>query len=397
MSQPSKRFLIALALAAALGACTKKTSEPASPPAASQAAAAASAAELPKPEPLKAAWVYVGPVADAGSTMAHDRGRKAVEAELGRQVQTSFVEKVPEGAGTVGVIRDLAAKGNQIIFATSSGYIEPMLKVAAEFPNVKFENAFGRQTTENLRSYETRHFEVAYLAGVIAGRMTRTNALGFVASVPIPEVLRSINAFTLGAQSVNPKIRTKVVWVNDWFDPPKESAAAQSLMNGGADVLLQSTQSTAVLQAAEANGKRAFGWNGDMSAYAPRAHLASCVVDWGPYYKKAIRQAIDGTWATGRTSVGIKEGQLAIVKLADAIPADIKERVEKLSAGLKSGTFAVYTGPVVDGAGKERLAAGAVADQDWLDKMDFFVKGVEGKPPSAPRTNLPATASVSSK
>ena len=168
-------------------------------------------------------------------------------------------------------------------------------------------------------------------------------------------------------------------------------------MNGGADVLLQSTQSTAVLQAAEANGKRAFGWNGDMSAYAPKAHLASCVVDWGPYYKKEIRQAIDGTWATGRTSVGIKEGQLAVVKIADAVPADIREQVEKLSAGLKSGTFAVYTGPVVDGAGKERLAAGAMADQDWLDKMDFFVKGVEGKPPAAPRTNLPATAGVSSK
>ncbi len=396
MSQLSKRFLLALILTAALGACTKKTSESATPPAASQAAAAASAAQTPtqQPEPLKAAWIYVGPVADAGATSAHDQGRKAVVADLGRQVQTTFIERVPEGAKAEGVIRDLAAKGNQIIFATSSGYLEPMLKVATEFPNVKFEYSSGRQTTENLRSYDARFFETAYLAGVIAGAVTRTNVLGFVGSLPTPEVLRSINAFTLGAQSVNPKIRTRVSWVNDWFDPPKESQAAQSLISGGADVLLQSTHSTAVLQAAEASGKHAFGWSGDMSAFAPKAHLASCVVDWGPYYKKASHQVIDGTWTTGRTSVGIKEGQLAIVKMADVIPSDIRQRVEKLSSSLKSGAFAVYTGPVVDGAGKERLAAGVVASQDWLDKMDFFVKGVEGKPPASPRTNHPAKEAV---
>ena len=258
-------------------------------------------------------------------------------------------------------------------------------KVAAEFPDVKFENASGYKTAENTRLYDARFFEVAYLAGVIAGKMTKTNVLGFVGSFPIPEVLRNINAFTLGAQSVNPKVRTKVAWVNTWFDPPKESEAAQSLINGGADVLLQNTDSTAVLQTAERNGKYAFGWDSDMSAFAPKAHLASCVVDWGPYYKKASQEVIDGSWTTGRTVWGVRENQNSFVKIAQVVPSDVKQRVEALSAGLKDGTFAAYTGPVFDGTGKERLAAGTVADQDWLDRIDFYVKGVEGKVPTSIR------------
>lgn len=379
MTDLSKRSLFVLAAAAAvagLAACGKKE-EPAPAP-----APAAAPAPAPKPEPLKAAWVYVGPVGDAGWTFAHDQGRKAVEAEFGDKVATTFVEKVPEGADAERVIRDLAAQGNKIIFATSFGFMEPMLKVAAEFPDVKFEHATGYKTADNMRLYDAKFFEDAYLAGVIAGKMTKTNTLGFVASFPIPEVLRNINAFTLGAQSVNPKVKTKVVWVNTWFDPPKESDAAQSLINGGADVLLQNTDSTAVLQTAEKNGKYAFGWDSDMSAFAPKAHLASCVVDWGPYYKKAIKDVMDGTWTTGRTVWGVKEGQNALVKISDTVPADVKEQVEKLSAGMKDGTFAAYTGPVVDNTGKERLPKGEVATQEWLDKIDFYVKGVEGKVPT---------------
>ncbi len=242
-----------------------------------------------KPEPLKAALVYVGPVGDAGWTFAHDQGRKALEAEFGDKIKTTFVEKVPEGADAERVIRDLAAQGNKIIFATSFGFMEPMLKVAAEFPDVKFEHATGYKTAPNMRIYDAKFYEDAYMAGVIAGKMTKTNTLGFVGSFPIPEVLRNINAFTLGAQSVNPKVKTKVVWVNTWFDPPKESDAAQSLINGGADVLLQNTDSTAVLQTAEKNGKYAFGWDSDMSALAPKAHLASCVVDWGRTTRRPSR------------------------------------------------------------------------------------------------------------
>ncbi|MCP5287394.1 MAG: BMP family ABC transporter substrate-binding protein [Burkholderiaceae bacterium] len=379
MTDLSKRSLFVLAAAAAvtgLTACGKKEEAAPAP------APAAAPAPAPKPEPLKAAWVYVGPVGDAGWTFAHDQGRKAVEAEFGDKVATTFVEKVPEGADAERVIRDLAAQGNKIIFATSFGFMEPMLKVAAEFPDVKFEHATGYKTADNMRLYDAKFFEDAYLAGVIAGKMTKTNTLGFVASFPIPEVLRNINAYTLGAQSVNPKVKTKVVWVNTWFDPPKESDAAQSLINGGADVLLQNTDSTAVLQTAEKNGKYAFGWDSDMSGFAPKAHLASCVANWGPYYVKAIKDVMDGTWATGRTVWGVKEGQNALVKIADVVPADVKEQVEKLAAGMKDGSFAAYTGPVMDNTGKERLPKGEMATQEWLDKIDFYVKGVEGKVPA---------------
>jgi basic membrane protein A and related proteins len=366
--------LAAVLATAALVGCGKKE-EPA------PTAAAPAAAPAPKAEPLKAAWVYVGPVGDAGWTFAHDQGRKAVEAEFGDKVVTSFVEKVPEGADAERVIRDLASQGNKIIFATSFGFMEQMLKVAAEFPDVKFEHATGYKTAPNMRIYDAKFYEDAYMAGVIAGSVTKTNTLGFVGSFPIPEVLRNINAFTLGAQSVNPKVKTKVVWVNTWFDPPKEGDAAQSLINGGADVLLQNTDSSAVLQTAEKNGKYAFGWDSDMSGVAPKAHLASAIVDWAPYYKKAIKDVMDGTWKTERTVWGVKEGQNALVKIADFVPAEAAKRVEEIKEGMKAGTFAAFTGPIVDNSGKERLAKDVVADQDWKDKVDFYVKGVDGQIP----------------
>jgi basic membrane protein A and related proteins len=380
MNMISKRALIrlgglaAIAATAGLVGCGKKEEAPAPAP---QAAAPA-----PKPEPLKAAWVYVGPVGDAGWTFAHDQGRKAVEAEFGDKVQTTFVEKVPEGADAERVIRDLASQGNKIIFATSFGFMEAMVKVASEFPDVKFEHATGYKTAPNLRVYDARFYHDAYISGIIAGSMTKTNTLGFVGSFPIPEVLRNINAFTLGAQSVNPKIKTKVVWINTWFDPPKEGDAAQSLINQGADVLLQNTDSTAVLQAAEKNGKFAFGWDSDMSAFAPNAHLGSNMVYWGPYYKKAIKEVMDGTWTTGRTVWGYKEGANEVIKISDKVPAEIRAKVDTVKAGLKDGSFDPFKGPIVDNTGKERLAKDTMPEQAWKDSVDFFVKGVEGKVPA---------------
>ena len=379
MIDPSKRSwlkaqVIVSAAVIVLAACGKKE-EP--PPPAPQAAAPV------KAEPLKAAWIYVGPVGDAGWSYAHDLGRKAVEAEYGDKVQTSFVEKVPEGADAERVIRDLAAQGNKIIFATSFGYMEAIFKVAPDFPDVRFEHATGYKTAANMRLYDSKFYEDAYMAGVIAGKMTKTNTLGFVGSFPIPEVVRNINAFTLGAQSVNPKIKTKVVWVSTWFDPPRESDAAQSLINGGADVLLQNTDSTAVLQTADKNGKYAFGWDSDMSGFAAKAHLASCIADWGGYYKKAIKDVMDNTWKTDRTVWGVKEGQNNLVKVADVVPDDVKKKIDEIKANMKAGTFEVFTGPVVDNAGKEHLAKDAKADQEWKDKVDFYVKGVEGKIPAA--------------
>ncbi len=385
MTDTTKRRLLQLAGFATLSAsallvgCGKK--EEAKPAAA--ASAPATAASAAKPEPLKAAWVYVGPVGDAGWTFAHDQGRKAVEAEFGDKVKTTFVEKVPEGADAERVIRDLAQQGNKIIFATSFGFMEPMLKVAAEFPDVKFEHATGYKTAPNMSVYDARFYHDAYVSGIIAGGMTKTNTIGFVGSFPIPEVLRNINAFTLGAQSVNPKVKTKVVWINTWFDPPKEGDAAQSLINQGADVLLQNTDSTAVLQTAAKNKKFAFGWDSDMSAVAPEAHLASNMVYWGPYYKKAIKEVLDGTWKGGqRTIWGKPEGANDVIKFNAAIPEAIRKKAEEAAAGLKAGTLEVFTGPIVGSDGKERLAKDTKADQAWKDKVDFYVKGVDGKIPS---------------
>jgi basic membrane protein A and related proteins len=385
MTDLHKRSLFKVAAISALAAavligCGKKEEEVAAPAAAP--APAAPAAAPAAPEPLKIAFAYVGPVGDGGWTFAHDNGRKALEAEFGNKVVTSFVESVPESADAERVIRDMASNGNKLIFGTTFGYMEPMLKVAADFKDVKFEHATGYKTAENLRTYDSRTYEGAYMAGVIAGAMTKTNTLGVVASIPIPEVIRNINSFTLGAQSVNPKIKTKVVWVNGWFDPPKETEAATSLLNGGADVLFQNTDSSAVLQTAEKAGKRAFGWDSDMTAYGPKAHLGSAVINWGPYYIKATKDALEGTWSTGGVWWGHKEGAIDMVSIADDVPAEIKTKIDTIKAGLKDGSFHPWTGPIVDQAGKEVLAKDQKADDAFLGGVKFYVKGVEGKVPN---------------
>ena len=381
MTDLNKRSLLKVATLSALAAaamvgCSK--TEPPPPPAPAPAVAPA-----PKPEPLKVAWAYVGPVGDGGWTFAHDNGRKAVEKEFGAKVVTSFVEKVPESADAERVLRDMVSQGNKLIFGTTFGYMEPMLKVAADNKEVKFEHATGYKTAENLRTYDSRTYEGAYMAGVIAGKMTKTNTLGVVASIPIPEVVRNINSFTLGAQSVNPKVKTKVVWVNEWFNPPKETEAATSLVNGGADVLMQNTDSSAVLQTAEKLGKRAFGWDSDMSAYGPKAHLGSAVINWGPYYVKAVREALDKKWATGQSWWGVKEGAIDLVSLAADVPEDAKKKLDEVKAGLKDGSFSIWKGPLMSNAGKEVLAKDAVADDKFLGGINFYVKGVEGKVPGS--------------
>jgi len=368
--------ITALAATALVGCGKKEEAAPA--PAASAASAAAA-----KPEPLKIAFAYVGPVGDGGWTFAHDNGRKAVEKEFGDKVVTSFVEKVPESADAERVMRDLVGQGNKVIFGTTFGYMEPMLKVAADSKDVKFEHATGYKQADNLRTYDSRTYEGAYMAGVIAGKMTKTNTLGVVGSVPIPEVIRNINSFTLGAQSVNPKVKTKVVWVGDWFNPPKETEAATSLINGGADVLMQNTDSSAVLQTAEKMGKRAFGWDSDMSAYGPKAHLGSAVINWGPYYVKAVRDVLEGKWAGNAASWwGVKEGAIDFVSVAADVPEDAKKKLDEVKAGLKDGSFVIWKGPILGQNGKPVLEKDAVADDKFLGGISFYVKGVEGKIPS---------------
>jgi simple sugar transport system substrate-binding protein len=367
----------ALAATAALVGCGKKEEAP--PPV---AAASAASAAAPKAEPLKIAFAYLGPAGDAGWTFAHDNARKAVEKEFGDKVVTSFVENVPEAADAERVFRDMAGQGNKLIFGTSFGYMEPMLKVAADMPDTKFEHATGYKTAPNLRTYDSRTYEGAYLAGIIAGKMTKTSIIGVVGSIPIPEVIRNIDSFTLGAQSVNPKVKTKVVWVNKWFDPPKETEAAQSLINGGADVLLQNTDSTAVLQTAAKNKKYAFGWDSDMSKFAPDAHLASAVINWAPYYIKATRDMLDGKWTTGSVWWGVKEGAIDIVSINDAVPADVKELVAKAKAGLADGSLVIWKGPIAGSDGKDVLKKDETADDKFMGGINFYVKGVEGKVPS---------------
>jgi basic membrane protein A len=383
MTDLQKRSLLKLAAlsalaAAALAGCGKK--EEAAP--AAPAAAPTAAAPAAKAEPLKIAFAYVGPVGDGGWTYAHDNGRKAVEKAYGDKVVTSFVEKVPESADAERVIRDMAANGAKLIFGTTFGYMEPMLKVANDTKDVKFEHATGYKQAENMRTYDSRTYEGAYMAGVIAGKMSKTGTLGVVGSVPIPEVVRNINSFTLGAQSVNPKVKTKVVWVNEWFNPPKETEAATALINGGADVLFQNTDSSAVLQTAEKMGKRAFGWDSDMTAYGPKAHLASAIINWGPYYVKSVGEALEGKWA-GNTAAwwGVKEGAIDIVSIAADVPDDTKKRVEEVKAGLKDGSFSIWKGPITDNTGKELLAKDVVADDKFLGGLKTYVKGVEGKVP----------------
>ena len=337
-----------------------------------------------KAEPLKIAFAYVGPVGDGGWTFAHDNARKALEKEFGDKIQTSFVENVPESADAERVIRDMVGQGNKLVFGTTFGYMEPMLKVAADHKDVKFEHATGYKQADNMRTYDSRTYEGAYLAGVIAGKMTKSNTLGVVASIPIPEVIRNINSFTLGAQSSNPKVKTKVVWVNEWFNPPKETEAATSLINGGADVLFQNTDSPAVLKTAQDKGKRAFGWDSDMTAYGPKAHLASAVINWTPYYIKATRDALEGKWTGGgHTWSGVKDGAIDIVSIADDVPADTKAKVDEVKKGLKDGAFAIWKGPLSDNTGKEVLKKDEVADDKFLSGINFYVKGVEGKVPGS--------------
>ena len=361
--------------AAALVGCGKKDEAATAPAVAPSAVAAAPAG------PLKMAFLYVSPIGDGGWTYQHELGRRAIQDQFGDKIETSFVESVPESADAERVMRDMAGQGNGLIFATSFGYQEFVQKVAADTPDVKFEHATGYKTAANVATYDTKTFEGAYLAGIVAGGMTKTKTVGVVASVPIPEVVRNINSFVLGAQSVDPSIVAKVVWVNEWFSPPKESEAATSLINGGVDVLYQNTNSPAVLKTAEERGVRAFGKDGDMSAFAPKAHLGSAVIDWTPYYTKVTQDTLDGKWQTGSFWWGVKEGAIDLVKIADDVPQDIKDRVAKARAGLKDGTFHVWTGPVSDNAGKELLTAGQVGDLPFLTGINFFVKGVEGKVP----------------
>jgi basic membrane protein A and related proteins len=332
--------------------------------------------------PLKVAFVYVGPVADGGWSYEHHLGKLAVDKEFGPRVETSYVESVPETADAERVIRQLAAKGNDLIFTTSFGYMEPTLKVAKLFPKVKFEHASGYKTAANMVAYEARFYEGAYLLGVLAGRTTKTNTLGFVGSFPISEVIRNIDAFTLGARSVNPKVHTKVVWVDTWYDPGKERQGAEALIAQGADVLCQNTDSPAVVQVAEEKGLHAFGWDSDMAKYGPHAELTANTENWGVYYIDEIKKVFDGTWSGDRKiKWGIKEGAVVLTPLNASVPADVAKLFESKKQAISDGTLVPFAGPLKDNTGAQKVNAGASMSVDELVSINWYVEGVDGTVP----------------
>jgi len=350
-------------------------------------AAAALAVSLPAVaqqkagEPLKIGFVYVSPIGDAGWTFQHDTGRKEMEKALAGKVTTKYIESVPEGADAERVIRELAQSGHNLIFTTSFGYMNPTIKVAQAFPKVTFEHATGYKTAKNVGTYNARFYEGRYLAGIVAGKMSKTNVAGYVAAFPIPEVVMGINAFARGMRSVNPKAEVKVVWVNSWYDPGREREAADTLISQGADVVTHHTDSTAAVQAAEAKKVYAVAYHSDMSKYGPNAHLTAVTHNWGDYYTRTAQAVLDGKWKVEQPWMGIKENVIRMAPFNKAVPQDVQDLVKKTEADIKAGKFHPFTGPIKDNDGKERLAAGKVIDDATLNKMDYYVEGVQGKLP----------------
>ena len=332
-------------------------------------------------EPLKIAFVYVGPVGDGGWSFQHDQGRLAIEKEFGSKIKTTYVESVPETADAERVIRQLAVDGNQLIFTTSFGYMDPTIKVAKAFPKVHFVHATGYKTAANVGTYQTRFYEGAYLLGVLAGKMTKTNTLGFVGSFPVPEVVRNIDAYTMGAKSVNPKIKTKVVWVNTWYDPSKERQAAETLIAQGADMLAQNTDSPAVVQVAEEKGVHAFGWDTDMAKYGHKAQLTANTENWGVFYSHVVKDQLAGTWKPEQTLWGIKENLVVLSPLNPSVPADVAKVFNEKKQEIVDGKLIPFASPLKDNTGAVKVAAGSAMQVGDLMGINWLVEGVEGSLP----------------
>ena len=329
----------------------------------------------------KVGFVYVGPISDHGWSYQHDQGRLAVEKAFGDKVKTSYVEKVAEGADAERVIRKLASTGHDIIFTTSFGYMNPTLKVAKQFPKVNFEHATGYKTAKNMGIYNARFYEGRYVMGQVAAKMSKTGVLGYVASFPIPEVVRGINATVQGMRSINPDAKVKVVWVNSWYDPGKEGDAAKALIDQGVDIIMQHTDSPAPLQVAEKRGVYAFGQASDMSAFAPKAHISAIIDDWSGYYVQKVKDTMDGTWKSDDTWGGIKSGMVGIGPFADFVPKEIVAEAEVTIDKIKSGELHPFQGPIKDQSGKVVVAEGEVLSEGKLLGMNWYVEGVDGQLP----------------
>ncbi|TWI54781.1 simple sugar transport system substrate-binding protein [Pseudomonas duriflava] len=332
-------------------------------------------------DPLKVGFVYVGPVGDHGWTYQHEQGRQELIEHFGNKVETSFVENVAEGADAERVIRNMAKGGYDLVFTTSFGYMNPTVKVAKQFPKVTFEHATGYKRDKNLGTYLSRSYEGRYVGGFLAAKMTKSHKIGYIASFPIPEVVRDINAIQLALNKYDPQAELKVVWVNTWFDPGRESDAANALIDQGVDVIFQHTDSPAPIQAAERRGVYAVGYASDMQHFGPKTVLTSIVNDWGPHYIKSAQAVMDGTWKSQDFWGGLAEDTIVLPLNKDILPADVQEEASALIASIKSGAFHPFTGPVKDKAGKERISSGAVASNAELASMDYYVEGVDSELP----------------
>ncbi|WP_159585802.1 BMP family ABC transporter substrate-binding protein [Chelativorans xinjiangense] len=359
----TKKTFLALTAAAALGL------------------AAAGAAEA-QDDPTKACFIYVGPIGDFGWSYQHHQGLLQVEEELGDAVETAYLESVPEGADAERAIERFARSGCDIIFTTSFGYMDPTNKVAAKFPDVKFEHATGyKREHPNVATYNSRFHEGRYIQGVIAARMSEAGVAGYIGSFPIPEVVMGINAFVLGAQSVNPDFKVKVVWANTWFDPGKEADAAKALIDQGVDIMTQHTDSTAPMQVAAERGIKAFGQASDMIEFGPETQLTAIVDDWGPYYVERVKAVREGTWEQIDIWAGLAEGHVVMAPYTN-MPDDVKALAEETEEKIRSGAFNPFTGPINKQDGTPWLAEGKVADDGTLLGMNFYVEGVDDQLPN---------------
>ncbi len=329
---------------------------------------------------LKACWVYVGPHNDGGYSEGHDKGRQMVEEKLGDKVETSYVENVPEGPDAERAIERLARSGCGIIFTTSFGFMDPTIKVAQKFPDVKFEHATGFKTAPNVTTYNARFYEGRYIIGQIAAKMSKTGVAGYIVSFPIPEVIMGINAFMLGAQSINPDFKIKIVWVNSWFDPGKEGDAAKALFDQGADIITQHTDSPAPLQIAQERGFHGFGQAHDMYDFAPKAQYTAIVDNWGPYYVKRVQAVLDGTWESQASWEGLKDNMLLMAPYTN-LPDDVVEMAKTTQAAIISGDLHPFKGPISKQDGTQVIGEGETLDDGTLLGMNWYVKGIDGEIP----------------
>ena len=349
---------------------------------ASAAALAMAAPAFAQDEPVTAGFIYVGPVGDGGWTYEHDQARLAVEEHFGDQVETIYQENVPEGADAERAITQMALSGADIIFTTSFGYMDPTIAVAEKFPDVKFEHATGYKRADNVATYSSRFYEGRAVLGTIAGEMTETNKVGYIGSFPIPEVIRGINSAYIHAKKVNPDVEMKIIWLYTWMDPAKEADAARTLIEQGADVIFQHTDSTAPLAAAQDAGNViGFGQAGDMSEYAPSPRVSSIIDNWAPYYVSRVKATMDGTWESHSVWEGINTGMVGIGDITDAVPAEVKAEAEAMRDAISAGEYHPFTGPLKKQDGSDWLAEGEVADDGTLAGMNFYVEGLTGEIP----------------